>query len=250
MPAELYTPGTTANAVSFMARRRAATHAAFFLAELRPGMRVLDVGCGPGTMTLDLARAVAPGGSVVGVDRTGEQSQEAAATAQRDGVPARFQPGSVYELPFPDASFDAVFAHALFEHLGEPRRALDEIRRVLVPGGLVALRSPDWGGFILHPESAALDAAIARYEALQRSNGGDTHAGRKLAAWVTAAGFRAPVSGGSFEIYADTTLIGDYLATQLDHAGAAEAGAFLRQWARMPGALFAQAWMHVLATRP
>lgn len=249
MNPETYTPGTTPNVVAFMARRRAASHAAFFLAELRPGLRVLDVGCGPGTITLGLAAAVSPGGSVVGIDRTGEQFHDAAETARRDAIPARFQAASIYDLPFPDGSFDAVFAHALFEHLAEPSRALDELHRVLVPGGRIGLRSPDWGGFVLHPESAELDVALARYEAMQRENGGDTHAGRKLAAWLRDAGFRDAESGGAFEVYADTGLIGEYLAAQLDRVGATVEGETLRRWARAPGALFAQAWLHAVATR-
>lgn len=250
MTNEVYTPGTTPNAVSFMARRRAATHAAFFLPELRPGMRVLDVGCGPGSITLDLARAVSPGGGVVGIDRTGEQFDDAVAAARREAIPARFEVGSVYALPFPDASVEAVFSNALFEHLAEPQRALGELRRVLAPGGRIGLRSPDWGGFVLHPESARLDAAIARYEALQRGHGGDTHAGRKLAAWLREAGFVDPTSGGTYEIYPDTTLIGDYLAVQLDRSGATDHAETWRHWARASDAMFAQAWLHAVATRP
>ena len=100
----------------------------------------------------------------------------------------RYTPG-VYSLPFAEADFDAAFSHALFEHLAEPLKALAELRRVLKPGGCVGLRSPDWGGFVLHPWSERLAGAIADYQELQRSNGGDVFARRKLAAWLKEAGF-------------------------------------------------------------
>ena len=79
----------------------------------------------------------------------------------------RFEIGSVYELPFPDGSFEVVFAHAIFEHLREPLSALTEFHRVLVSGGLVALCSPDWGGFLVSPATSQLDAALAYYQTLQ-----------------------------------------------------------------------------------
>ncbi|MBM3522211.1 MAG: methyltransferase domain-containing protein [Alphaproteobacteria bacterium] len=247
---EVDTPDTTANAVAFMARRRAATHASFLLPDLRPGMRVLEVGCGPGSITLDLARAVMPGGGVVGVDQSGEQFHDIAEVARRDGIPAHLEIDSVNGLPFPDTHFDAVVAHAHCEHLAEPRRALEELRRVLAPGGRIGLCSPDWGGFFLYPDSPELYAAVARYEALLRTNGGDTHAGRKLAARLRNAAFIDLNRGAGFEIYSDKTLIGDYLAAQVQRAGEAAHAAVLRHWAGLPDAMFAQAWLHTIATRP
>jgi len=105
----------------------------------------------PGTITLDLAQRVAPG-EIVGIDREHSQLALAREAARDRGLAnATFQIASLYELPFPNASFDFAFAHALFEHLKEPLQALVEIRRVLKPGGLVALRSPDWAGFFLLP---------------------------------------------------------------------------------------------------
>ena len=248
MARESYTPGATQNAVTFMTRRRGATHAAFFVARLKPGMRVLDVGCGPGSITLDLARKVAPGG-VIGVDRTDEQFAAAIEQARAARLDARFEAASVYDLPFPDASFDAAFAHALFEHLAEPPRALAELHRILKPGGVIGLRSPDWGGFVVHPETPALAVAIHRYESMQHGNGGDTHAGRKLVGWLREAGFTQTVPSASYEIYPDNALIGEYLALQLERAGIADAAATLRSWMRLPDAIFAQAWFEALGVR-
>src|SRR5262245_59048725 len=113
-----------------LARRTAAVQAAFFLPNLRPGMRVLDVGCGPGTITLGLAEAVAPG-EVAGVDVREDRLALARAAATERKVPnTRFEIGDVYALPFPDAAFDAVLVHAVLEHLPDPGRALAAVRRV------------------------------------------------------------------------------------------------------------------------
>jgi SAM-dependent methyltransferase len=125
---------------------RTASHAAgFFLPYLRPGMRVLDVGCGPGSITLGLAEAVAPG-AVVGIDLQPAQVEQARAFAATRGVTnVRYEVADLYALPFPDVAFDAAFAHTVVIGLREPVRALAELRRVLRPGGLVGVRDPDWG---------------------------------------------------------------------------------------------------------
>ena len=131
---ELYTPGHGATALSLMARRRAASHAAFFTPALRPGMALLDCGCGPGTITLDLARLVAPG-PVTGLDTAGDQLATAEAAAAAAGLAVRFVTGSIYALPFPDASFDVVYGHGVLQYAAAPERIIAEAHRVLKPGG-------------------------------------------------------------------------------------------------------------------
>src|SRR5262249_9673167 len=136
-----------------LARRTAATSAAFLLPHLGPGMRVLDVGCGVGTITLGLAEAVAPG-EAVGLDLQPAQIDAAQVLAATRGVVnVQFVPGSVYELPFPDASFDAAYANTLVQHLAEPSRALAELKRVLKPGGVVALADDDIDTLIWEPRT-------------------------------------------------------------------------------------------------
>jgi ubiquinone/menaquinone biosynthesis C-methylase UbiE len=116
-----------------MALRTAAKEGAFFLPFLRPGMRVLDLGCGPGSITLGLAQAVAPG-EAIGVDLQPSQVALAQALSAARGVMnARFEVADVYRLPFPDGSFDAVFGNAVLMHLREPVQALAEVRRILRP---------------------------------------------------------------------------------------------------------------------
>lgn len=117
-----------------------ADEASFFLPHIRPGMRLLDVGAGPGSITLDLAAVVAPG-EAVGIDIEPQQVERARALAAERGVPnARFEVADAYALPFPDGSFDVVFAHAVLIHLRDPLAALREFRRVLRPGGVAGTR--------------------------------------------------------------------------------------------------------------
>ncbi len=242
-----YTPGHGDNAVNFMRQRRAASHAAFALDLFKPGMTVLDCGCGPGSITLDLARLVSPG-AVTGVDAQDAQFAESRDAAARDGLNVRFQQATATELPFADATFDAVFSHALFEHLPNPTAVAREIERVLKPKGFFAVRSPDWGGFLLYPYPPMIEHAIQAYQKLQRAHGGDTQAGRKLPAILRAAGFVRVRASASYEIYDDPGRIAEYLAQQLDRTAIVETteAAALRRWCTDPDALFAQAWVEAV----
>lgn len=170
-------------------RRTAATNAAFLLPHLKPGMRVLDVGCGPGSITAGLADVVAPG-EVVGVDANPaaiDMAIRSVSAAKRPGL--RFEVADLYRLPFADASFDAVFMHAVLQHVPDAEDALRRLRRVLRPGGVIGVADADYGGSIIWPSSLALRRAARLSLRIRRYSGGDLHVGRKLAAHLSAAGF-------------------------------------------------------------
>lgn len=255
---EVYTPVYTANTSQFMARRRAASHAQFLLPYLRPGMNLLDCGCGPGSITSDLAEMLAPG-SVVGVDIGESQIELARAHAVARGLNnIRFDLASVYALPFPDATFDAILAHGVLEHLADPSAALSEMRRVLRPGGVAAVCSPDWGGVIVAPLNPDLSEALEFYKQIQSRNGGNTCAGRHLGVWMRDAGFGAVKMQATYECYESLERIAEYLAQRIDDAeeidkvvsgGWVKAGDLermsgaLRAWSSRTDGLFAQAWV-------
>ena len=158
--------------------------AAYVLPHLRAGVRLLDVGCGPGTITADFARRVAPG-VVLGVDA----SADVIAHAQRDHPGVPFAIGDVYRLDVPDATFDIVHAHQLLQHLADPVAALKEMRRVTRPGGIVAVRDSDYGSFTWHPGDDRLVRWLRLYRDIARVNGGEPDAGRHLLSWAQQAGF-------------------------------------------------------------
>ena len=166
--------------------RTAENSAGYLLAHLRAGTSVLDIGCGPGSITVDLARLVAPG-PVTGIDR----SEEAIAAAQ--GLPGgasrvSFEAGDLYSLRFDDSTFDVVHAHQVLQHLEDPVGALVEMARVCRPDGLVAVRDGDYASMTWYPEYPELDRWLDLYRRTARANGGEPDAGRRLVAWARASG--------------------------------------------------------------
>lgn len=121
--------------------RSAEACCAYFLQHLKPTFTILDVGCGPGNITIGLAHQV-PEGKVVGVDISPGVIAQATASYPQEAHPnLTFEVADAHELSqFPDASFDVVHAHALITHCRDPVAALKALKRVCKPGGLVATR--------------------------------------------------------------------------------------------------------------
>jgi ubiquinone/menaquinone biosynthesis C-methylase UbiE len=200
--------------VHFMERHTAETHAGFFLPELLSGWRLLDAGCGPGTITLGLARKVAPG-QVIGIDLEESQFGRARDRAKREELNLEFRKGSVYELPFEDGFFDAVYSHALLESLSDPAAALAELRRVLKPGGLIGVRASDLGGLLLDAASEGPAQALAAYVGNQKQRCTDPNMGRKLGRLLRGAGFRVLKQTASYEVITEfIQKVGPFIAQQ------------------------------------
>ncbi len=168
--------------------RTAENSAAYLLPHLLPGMRVLDLGSGPGTLTVDLARTVAPG-ETVAVDASPAAAELTRAAAADAGVDVTMLVAQADDLPFAADAFDVVHAHQLLQHVPDPVAVLREMRRVTRPGGLVAVRDADYAAMTWHPGSDGLDEWRALYREVARAAGGEPDAGRHLRSWALAAGF-------------------------------------------------------------
>jgi SAM-dependent methyltransferase len=224
---ELYTLRDHAACEALFAQRSAGEDAAFFLPYLRPGLRMLDCGSGPGSLTCDLAAVVAPG-EVIGVDIQAAQVDRARTLARERGVAgARFAVGSIYALPFVDASFDGAFAHMLLMHLRNPLRALRELRRVLKPGGVVGIADNHWGVWHFYPSTPRLTAMQAlRIRAFQFRGGSPFYAGEQRELLLRAGFVRAEASA-AFEAQGAGSLAKTRQLVSL-HAAALRSPAFMR----------------------
>ncbi len=200
---DTYTHGHHESVLRSHRWRTAENSCAYLLPHLEAGQRLLDVGCGPGTITIDLARRVAPG-DVLGIDVAPEvvdQAEEARQAAGADNV--RFSTGDIYALDHDDATFDVVHAHQVLQHLTDPVAALRELRRVLKPGGLLAVRDSDYAAFTWAPADPALDRWLELYHRVTARNGADADAGRHLLGWVQQAGYHDIEPGSSTWTFAD-----------------------------------------------
>lgn len=258
---DVYTHGHHESVLRSHRWRTAENSAAYLLPHLAPGQTLLDVGCGPGTVTIDLAGRVAPG-DVVGVDTSAAVVEAAAKAAADAGTPnVTFQVGDAYALDFPDDSFDVVHAHQVLQHLSDPVAALREMRRVAKPGGVVAVRDADYDGMAWYPPSSGLDDWLTLYQEVTEANRADADAGRKLLSWVREAGFAPDAIHPSAsawcyagptdrvwwsDLWADRCVRSNFAAQAIEHGLADEVG--LEQLADAWHAWGAQedAWFSIL----
>lgn len=199
--AERYTHGHHESVLRSHTWRTVENSAAYLVDSLVPGVNVLDVGCGPGTITTDIAARVAPG-RVIGIDASADVITKATADAALLGLTnVEFAVGDAYALDAAANTFDVVHAHQTLQHVARPVAVLGEMYRVAKPGGVVAARDADYGAMFWTPASARLDEWMATYQAVHRSNGGDPDAGRSMRAWALAAGFTDVACTGSMWTY-------------------------------------------------
>jgi ubiquinone/menaquinone biosynthesis C-methylase UbiE len=267
-PGERYSAGYGTAVLQDLSRRKASREAAFLLPHLRPGSRLLDCGCGPGYLTVDLAQMLSPG-EVVGLDMGAEQLEVGRALARtRDVKNIRFEAGTVYSLPFPDRSFDAVLAHAVLYHLGSPQQALAEIFRVLKPGGVLGVRDACTDSDIVTPATPELEKAWKLLSRCVGHNGGNTLLGKRLRPLLREAGFTSILLSASFDTYGtpeETRKMGAAVAELLSQpqivgvviekglATAEELGAIsqaFRVWGDHPDAFCARARCEAVGWKP
>lgn len=207
---------------------------------LRAEMDVLDLGSGEGTLTLRLA-TLCRHGSVTGLEAQAALIGPASARAQRAGLAnCTFVEGLAEALPFPAASFDAVHARLVFQHLRDPVCALREVRRVLRPRGLVIIEDIDHEMLTLDPPLPGWVETRRQWQEGQRARGGDPQVGRKLAGYLRATGFTAisvaveGAHGHGDGVQAFATNLGPSLTAYIRDPVAREAGDALMSRLRDP----------------
>ena len=264
---DTYTHGHHESVLRSHKWRTAENSAAYLIPSLRPGLDLLDVGCGPGTITIDLARLVAPG-STTGIDAAAEIITEARAAGAESGVDNLwFSVGNLYALEYPDATFDVVHVHQVLQHLSDPIAALIELRRVLKDGGILAVRESDFGAFTWAPLDPVLDRWLQLYYMVTRHNRAEANAGRYLLGWAHAAGFTDVTVSSSTWTFADDesrAWWGHLWADRVQHsslgqqalgyglANEAQLGAIAdawRRWADAPDGVFVTPHVEIIARR-
>ena len=262
-PKEHYTHGQSSLTTRILGRRTVTSHAAFFTPYLKSGMRLLDCGCGPGSITLGFAQLMAPG-EVVGVDIAENQLEQARVSAQVQGVAnVRFETANIYDLPFADNTFDAVFCHAVVEHLSEPMQALKAMCRVLKAGGMLGIRDADRAGELFWPPAPLLANGLEMWNRLLQHNGADPFIGRRLRSLLHELGLQHVVAGASYECHgplesvelaaesASAYFSGPF-AEQVEALGWMEQSeveqlrAAWRAWEENPHAFWARSWCEVV----
>ena len=236
--------------------------AAFLLPHLDREADLLDIGCGPGSITRGLAAIV---GTAIGIDPSHEAIEEARTSDPDHRVGWLVASGEA--LPFSGGSFDVVFGHQVLQHVADPVLVLTEARRVLRPGGIVAVRDADYGTMVHHPHDPRLDRWLDLYHRVADAHAGDPHAGRKLAAWVRSAGFETvAVTTSTWTYTTDASVeawrdlwVGRLLEARLGDAairlGLADRSELedladaWRRWAAHPDAFFAFLHGEVVARR-
>ena len=180
-------------AITAFQQKRGGDAAAFFVPFLTPGMRLLDIGCGPGTITVALAEIV---GTAIGVDIN---PNAIASARQLAATNLSFVEADMTALPFEDGAFDAVFFHAVLYHQSQAKlaKALAEARRVLKPDGVLGTRDADAGGNILHPELDGVRLALELWQRWYEHDDPEAlRFGRRQSSVLRAHGF-APIWAGA-----------------------------------------------------
>ena len=263
-----YTMGYDEDFQQLLRLRSVETHAAHLLPHLKAGQRVLDFGCGPGNISVGLAKAVEPG-ELHGIDIETTQIDIARAAASAGGHDnATFHVGDITSLPFDDDSFDVAHCHAVLMHVPNTEGALAEVKRVLKPGGIISARELIVGSSFAEPDFGTFEDAWGAFGKLLAANGGHPNMGKELKNTLLGAGFVDIEATASFDKFASAAevaflhrFISDWFfsdevigaATTFGLATQAEFDLWretLDRWAAHPGAFGAIAFGEAIARKP
>jgi ubiquinone/menaquinone biosynthesis C-methylase UbiE len=201
--------------LDFFSDRHAETHAAFFINYVKSGMKILDCGCGPGSISLDFAEIVAPE-KAIGIDIEPAHIEKARTLKEIKKVSnIEFRVGDINNLPFPNDTFDSVFTHGVIEYFRDPVHAFKEIHRVLKKGGVLGARHCDWGGFLLATTDEFTMKGFSLFIRLMEKNGADPFFGRNQVSYLRKAGFLRIIASASYDCWTPTLetarRVGDFM---------------------------------------
>ena len=263
-----YTMGYSEEILKTQLRATAENSAEFLLPYLRPGLRLLDFGCGPGAISVGLAKAVAPG-EMHGVDMAEPQIEMArslAASQSQDN--AIFHVGDVTDLKFEDGFFDVAHCRNVLMHVPDTAAVLSEVKRVLKPGGLIACREMICESAFTHPDFGIMRRSWEMFEDLVRADDGHPQMGKEMKGHILEAGFVDIRMNASFSLYSTPEeiasiyrLISQWLLAPEASEAAIKYGASSSklvkdlkvaydQWKEHPGALFTFAYGEAIAKKP
>jgi SAM-dependent methyltransferase len=268
--ADTYTHGHHEAVLRSHRQRTAANSAKYLMPRLARGASLLDIGCGPGTLTVDLAQLVAPG-PVVGIDLEASVLDDARRMADARGITnLTLRGGDFRDLVNEPLRFSVVHAHQVLQHLRDPVAALHTMAALAEPGGTLAARDGDYSAMFWAPADRALDRFMEIYLAVARRNGGEPDAGRHLLRFAREAGLLDIAFTTSTWTYASSEDIAWWsdlwverisnadspLAQQAVRYGVAtvadlcDVAAGLRNWATLPHTIFVVPHGELLARPP
>ena len=263
-----YTMGYSQEMLETQLRATAENSAAHLLPYLRPGLRVLDFGCGPGTISVGLARAVAPG-EMHGVDMEEsliEMARSLAASWGQDN--AMFHVGDVTDLEFEDSFFDVAHCRSVLMHVPDTAAVLSEVKRVLKPGGIIACREMICDSAFTYPDFGIMERSWDMFSDLVAADDGHPQMGKDLKGHILEAGFVNIRMNASFSVYNSPgeiasiyRLINQWLLSPEVAEAAIKYGASSEslvnnlqvaydKWKEHPGALFTFAYGEAIANKP
>ena len=264
-----YTLGFSDAILEAFRRNTAEANAGHLLPHLESGQRILDFGCGPGSISLGLADAVKPTGEMHGIDMEKSQIELARAMASARGCDnAVFQVADVADLPYEDGYFDAAHCHVVLTHVPDTARALKEVKRVLKPGGLISCREMVCLGSFTHPDFGVIMKSWEIFADLLEADDGHPQMGRELKRHLLRGGFEDVEITANYDIYSgpeDVEFIYNvalqwFVSDEIMDA-AIQYGAATREWAdrikdayvlwrEHPGAFCALAYGTAIARKP
>lgn len=163
--------------------------AAAELLDVRPGHRVVEVGCGTGEVARSLAQLVGPTGAVLGIDASETMITEALRRTGPTALPVEFRTGEITALDLADASRDRTLCERVLQHVTSAQTAMAELVRVTRPGGRLVVIDTDWGLHTVHGADPTVTAAILEHWAGNAANG---RIGGQLPALFSDAGVLDP----------------------------------------------------------